>query len=69
MTVDDFFGLAVIAICAFQVYSAVTNEETTIPGSAALDFSKAEQPVGYWISLCAWCGFLIASIAIVWGRL
>lgn len=68
MSLWDFFGLAVIGFCAFEVYSTVTNEETTIP-FGALGFSKAEQPVGYWVSLCGWCGFLIASIAIVWGRL
>lgn len=68
MTFEHFAGLLIAAICAFEIYRAVTRQETRMPPHG-VRVSKAEQPVLYWVSLCAWSGFMIASILIVWERL
>ena len=68
MTLLDVVGVVFAAICAFEIYRAVTRQETRIPPNG-MRVAKAEHPVLFRISLGGWGAALIVTAAILWDRL
>lgn len=63
MTFVDIIGLAIAAFSAFELYRAVTKQETVVPNSP-LRVSRAEQPVLFRVALGMWFILLLAGIVI-----
>jgi hypothetical protein len=64
MTFADFAGLALIAFCGFELYCAITRQETHIPNSS-FRVSRAEQPVMFWVATFGWGVFLLVGLMLV----
>lgn len=68
MTLADIAGLVLVAFCGFELYCAVTKQETVIPKSS-FRVSRAEQPVMFWVATAAWGIFLLVGLMLVGGIL
>lgn len=65
MTFADIVGLAIAAFCAFELYRAVTKQETAIPTTPPLRVSRAEQPVLFRVALAVWFILLLMGLMLV----